>query len=58
MKPSCRFIPSCSEYACHALVSHNLYMAFKLIFLRIMRCHPWGGSGFDPIPERLEINNN
>ncbi|AIL65076.1 Putative membrane protein insertion efficiency factor [Rickettsiales bacterium Ac37b] len=58
MKPSCRFAPSCSEYAYEALIQHNLYVATKLIFLRIIKCHPWGESGFDPVPKQLKTTDN
>jgi putative membrane protein insertion efficiency factor len=49
LKPSCRFTPSCSQYGLDAV---NKYGAFKgswMALKRIMRCHPWGGSGFDPV---------
>ncbi|MGF1679507.1 MAG: membrane protein insertion efficiency factor YidD [Candidatus Methylacidiphilales bacterium] len=46
----CRFHPTCSEYAIMALREHGLWNGFFLSFKRIVRCHPWGGSGFDPVP--------
>jgi putative membrane protein insertion efficiency factor len=49
LKPSCRFTPSCSQYGLDAV---NKYGAFKgswMALKRIMRCHPWGGSGYDPV---------
>jgi uncharacterized protein len=49
LKPSCRFNPSCSQYGIDAV---NKYGAFKgswLAIKRILRCHPWGGSGYDPV---------
>ncbi len=49
LKPSCRFTPSCSQYGLDAV---NKYGAFKgswMTLKRIMRCHPWGGSGYDPV---------
>jgi len=49
LKPSCRFIPSCSQYGLDAV---NKYGAFKgswMALKRIFRCHPWGGSGYDPV---------
>ena len=48
--PKCRFAPSCSEYALEALRTHKLFYATRLISRRILRCHPWGGHGFDPVP--------
>lgn len=47
---SCRFDPTCSEYARQALEIHPLHRALWLIVRRLMRCHPLGGSGHDPVP--------
>ncbi|HAY76992.1 MAG TPA: membrane protein insertion efficiency factor YidD [Gemmatimonadetes bacterium] len=47
---ACRFSPSCSSYAIEALVEHGSLRGGWLAFLRIMRCHPWGGHGLDPVP--------
>ncbi|MES2130780.1 MAG: membrane protein insertion efficiency factor YidD [Bacteroidota bacterium] len=49
LKPSCRYTPSCSQYGIDAI---NKYGAFKgswMALKRILRCHPWGGSGYDPV---------
>jgi putative membrane protein insertion efficiency factor len=46
----CRFVPSCSEYAEQALRKHGIVRGLKLGVLRILRCHPFGGSGIDPVP--------
>ena len=48
--PSCRFIPTCSEYAVQALKKHGPFKGLYLAIKRILRCHPWGGSGYDPVP--------
>ncbi len=48
--PSCRFIPSCSEYARQAIAKHGPLKGSALALWRILRCHPWGGSGYDPVP--------
>jgi putative membrane protein insertion efficiency factor len=48
--PRCRFFPSCSVYALEALEQHSLGYALWLIIKRLGRCHPWGGSGYDPVP--------
>lgn len=52
---SCRFTPTCSQYALIAFNKHGLIKGWMLSAKRISRCHPWGGSGFDPVPEK---NNN
>jgi len=48
----CRFDPSCSTYALEALESHGAIRGSWLTIRRIARCHPWGGRGWDPVPER------
>ena len=47
---SCRFTPTCSEYALQAIKKYGPFKGGYLSIRRIFRCHPWGGSGFDPIP--------
>lgn len=48
--PSCRFTPTCSEYAKQALIKHGPIKGLLLAIWRILRCNPWGGSGYDPVP--------
>ncbi len=48
--PSCRFTPTCSEYALEALTKYGLFKGGWLSIKRILRCHPWGGRGYDPVP--------
>ncbi|WP_185866589.1 membrane protein insertion efficiency factor YidD [Blattabacterium cuenoti] len=45
----CRYIPSCSDYMIQSLTTYSFYRAILIIFKRIIRCHPWGKSGYDPI---------
>jgi len=51
LPPSCRFLPSCSDYALEAVRRHGAWRGFGLAVMRLARCHPWGGSGYDPVPE-------
>ena len=48
--PCCRFTPTCSEYARQALVKYGPIKGLALAIWRILRCNPWGGSGYDPVP--------
>ncbi|WP_297981204.1 membrane protein insertion efficiency factor YidD [uncultured Capnocytophaga sp.] len=48
--PTCRFSPTCSTYAIEALRKYGLLKGGALALKRIMRCHPWGGKGYDPVP--------
>ena len=48
--PSCRFIPTCSQYALEALRRHGPLKGLYLAIRRFLRCNPWGGSGYDPVP--------
>ena len=50
MGPCCRFHPTCSEYAKEALERHGLMLGMWLTIKRLSKCHPLGGSGFDPVP--------
>ncbi|HLT01143.1 MAG TPA: membrane protein insertion efficiency factor YidD [Geminicoccaceae bacterium] len=48
--PNCRHLPTCSEYALVALEEHGLLRGTWLSIRRVGRCHPWGSSGYDPVP--------
>ena len=53
LKPaSCRFTPTCSQYAIEALRVWGPVKGLWLTLRRILRCNPWGGSGYDPVPPR------
>ena len=47
---NCRYQPTCSAYAEEALKTHGAFKGGWLALRRISRCHPWGGSGYDPVP--------
>jgi len=48
--PRCRYTPTCSEYAIEAVKKHGVIKGGWLAIKRISSCHPWGGSGYDPVP--------
>jgi putative membrane protein insertion efficiency factor len=50
LPPTCRYAPSCSEYAIQSVRKYGAIKGSWLGFKRLMRCHPWGGSGHDPVP--------
>lgn len=51
-RPSpCRYVPTCSNYALDALEQHGAVRGGVLTLRRLLRCHPWGGHGWDPVPE-------
>jgi putative membrane protein insertion efficiency factor len=49
---NCRFNPTCSNYALEALKKHGLFLGMYYSIIRISKCHPWGGSGHDPVPNK------
>jgi putative membrane protein insertion efficiency factor len=48
---NCRFQPTCSHYAFQSLKTHGVLKGLYLSIIRISKCHPWGDSGYDPVPE-------
>jgi uncharacterized protein len=47
---ACRYAPTCSQYTKEAILKHGILKGGALAVKRISRCHPWGGSGYDPVP--------
>jgi putative membrane protein insertion efficiency factor len=50
----CRFKPTCSHYAVEAIEEWGIFKGSWLAIRRVLRCHPWGGFGYDPVPKRTE----
>lgn len=53
LPPSCRFTPTCSDYACQAIARHGPLSGTGLALLRVLRCNPWNRGGDDPLPTQL-----
>lgn len=58
MGRGCRYAPTCSEYTEEAIRTYGLWKGGWIGLARILRCNPWGASGFDPVPEQLPKNGH
>lgn len=52
---NCRYQPTCSQYSVQALKEWGIFYGLFLSIKRIVRCHPWGDSGYDPVPPKSKI---
>lgn len=50
LPPACRYFPSCSNYMIQAIQKHGAFRGIHLGIRRLLRCAPWGGHGYDPVP--------
>ncbi len=51
---NCRYLPTCSEYTVQSLKEYGVVKGLTLSLKRILKCHPWGSHGYDPVPKKLE----
>lgn len=51
----CRFVPSCSHYMKESIIKYGLFKGLKLGIKRLLKCHPFGSSGYDPVPIKEEL---
>ena len=58
LPPSCRYTPTCSEYALEALKLHGALRGSWLALRRLGRCHPWGAHGYDPVPAPGHVHSH
>tara|TARA_B110000438_G_C15269809_1_gene417876 strand:- start:62 stop:322 length:261 start_codon:yes stop_codon:yes gene_type:complete len=54
LKTNCRYAPTCSEYAVESLNNHGLIRGGYYAIKRVLHCHPFGGSGYDPVPKKTK----
>ena len=57
LRTNCRYLPTCSEYSIESLKQHGILKGIYLTIKRILNCHPYGRSGFDPVPKKIKKGN-
>ena len=57
LRTNCRYLPTCSEYSIESLKQHGILKGIYLTMKRILNCHPYGRSGFDPVPKKIKKGN-
>ena len=57
LKANCRYLPTCSEYSINALKEYGLGKGVYYSLKRILKCHPFGGHGYDPVPNKINKEN-
>jgi putative membrane protein insertion efficiency factor len=55
---TCRHLPTCSNFAVEAIEIHGPYSGLRMAVQRVLRCHPWGTSGYDPVPQIVTVKND
>ena len=55
IRPSCRYLPTCSDYSIEALKTFGFLKGLSLSLKRILSCHPWGEGGFDPVKKKIKV---
>tara|TARA_Y100001970_G_scaffold171762_1_gene209995 strand:+ start:150 stop:398 length:249 start_codon:yes stop_codon:yes gene_type:complete len=58
LNSKCRYLPTCSEFAIEAITLHGPLKGIYFSLKRIFRCHPLGGSGYDPVPKKIQKGIN
>ena len=53
--PSCRYLPTCSDYSIEALKNFGFFKGLYLSIKRILSCHPWSNGGFDPVKKEMKV---
>ena len=58
LKNNCRYLPTCSEFAIEAIIEHGPFKGMYFSLKRILKCHPLGNHGYDPVPKKIKKGTN